>query len=77
AASKQNVVLPILTASDLRTLPTAFIHERFSLVYYPSLTEWLFWLGVGAAAAATFLILIETLVFLQRRTKGAVVGAAI
>ena len=76
AASKQNVVLPILTASDLRTLPKAFIHERFSLVYHPSLTEWLFWLGVGAAAAATFLILIETLVFLQGRRERAVVEAA-
>lgn len=75
AASKQNVVLPILTASDLRTLPKAFIHERFSVVYYPSLTEWLFWLGVGAAAAAMFLVLIETLVFLQRRREGAVVEA--
>lgn len=76
AASKQNVVLPILTASDLRTLPKAFIHERFSVVYYPSLTEWLFWLGVGAAAAAMFLVLIETLVLLQRRREGVVVEAA-
>ncbi len=76
AASKQNVVLPILTASDLRLLPQAFVHERFSLVYHPSLTEWLFWLGVGAAGAAAFLILIEALVFLQGRREGAVVGAA-
>ena len=75
AASKQNVVLPILTALDLRTLPRAFIHERLSLVYYPSLTEWLFWIGIGAAAALVFLIFIETLVFLQERRERAVAAA--
>jgi protein NrfD len=76
AASKQNVVLPILTASDLHTLPNAFIHERFSLVYYPSSTEWLFWLGVGAAAALVFLIMIETLTILQKRREPAIAAAS-
>ncbi|MBI2986323.1 MAG: polysulfide reductase NrfD [Deltaproteobacteria bacterium] len=76
AASKQSVVLPILTAPDLHTLPKAFVQQRFSLVYYPSLTEWLFWLGVGAAAALVFLILIETLIYLQVRKEPAVIAAA-
>jgi protein NrfD len=76
AASKQNVVLPILTASDLHTLPNAFIHERFALVYHPSLTEWLFWLGAGAAAALVFLIMIETLTILQKRREPAIAAAS-
>ncbi len=76
AASKQNVVLPILTGSDLRTLPKAFVHERLSVVYYPSLTEWLLALGVSAAAALVFLIMIETLTFLQARRERAVLAAS-
>ena len=76
ATTKQNVVLPGLAVPDFRALPEAFVHQRLSVVYFPSLTEWLLAIGVIAAAALLFLIAIETLWFLAERRGQAVVAPA-
>lgn len=69
AATKQNVVLPGLAIPDFRALPEAFVHPRLSVVYFPSLTEWLLAIGVIAAAALVFLIAIEMLWLLHDRRE--------
>lgn len=74
AGTKQNIVLPGLAVPDFRALPASFVHERLSITYFPSLTEWLVAMGVIAAAALVFLIAIETLWFLRER-RGRIIEA--
>ncbi len=71
AATKQNIVLPGLAVPDFRALPSAFVHQRLSVIYFPSLMEWLLAIGVVAAGALLFLIAIEILWFLRERREKA------
>lgn len=67
AGTKQNFVYLGLAIPEFRALPEAFVHARLSVVYFPSLTEWLVAIGVVAAAALVFLIAIEKLPFVDGR----------
>jgi molybdopterin-containing oxidoreductase family membrane subunit len=69
AGTKQNIVLPGLAVPDFRALPEAFVHGRLSVVYFPSVTEWLLAIGVMAGAALVFLLAIETLWRLRERKE--------
>jgi molybdopterin-containing oxidoreductase family membrane subunit len=69
AGTKQNIVLPGLAVPDFRALPEAFVHGRLSVVYFPSVTEWLLAIGVIAGAALVFLLAIETLWRLRERRE--------
>jgi len=70
AGTKQNAILPGLAVPDFRALPGAFVHERLSVAYFPSLTDWLLAIGVIASAALAFLIAIEALPFLRGERGG-------
>ena len=72
AGTKQNLVLPGLAVPDFRALPEAFVHQRLSVVYFPSLTEWLVAIGVIAVAALLFLIAMEVLWFLSEQKEQSV-----
>jgi protein NrfD len=65
AGTKQNLVLPGLAVPDFRALPEAFVHDRLSVVYFPSLVEWFVAIGAIGAAALLFVLAIEYLPFLR------------
>jgi molybdopterin-containing oxidoreductase family membrane subunit len=75
AGTKQNIVLPGLAVADFRALPQAFVHDRLSVVYFPSLTEWFIAIGAVGAAALLFVIAIEYLPFLRERENENVIAS--
>ncbi|HXG52419.1 MAG TPA: NrfD/PsrC family molybdoenzyme membrane anchor subunit [candidate division Zixibacteria bacterium] len=65
AGTKQNIVLPGLAVPEFRALPEAFVHNRLSVAYFPSVMEWLMAIGAIAAAALLFVLAVEYLPFLR------------